>query len=247
MPDLPFGMQPTPDPQSFAVKAAKIQAEADAYASKRLGEFKPPTGITVTNIDGKPTVIASPSTSAPAGQLVTDDEMRLMGEEPIKFPPCEFPKCDNPAQNTIQSGAGKPLSINRKGELVFGKRQRLIVEGLSPREKTLVGAGLQGVVGPSGVQPAVQSVKSWVRVCEEHKNLPHAPKAPERRYKTGPYPSYILANARAAGVSTRTAKHASVQTVNGADGTQTFFVLDDDGMPGYKGKLREIPEGKRRA
>jgi hypothetical protein len=168
-----------------------------------------------------------------------------MGEEPQRAAPvCEFPKCDGAGTYQIFSQSGKPLSINRKGELVFGDAPPLGEHAMSPNEKAraLAGlpVGLEGIVGPSGVAvpAATLAPKSVLNVCHVHRVLPHAPKEPKKRYLTGPYASHQQAAARAhtVGARTRVTPEIRSQKVAGVD---QWYVMGDDGERGYKGSLVE--------
>lgn len=232
---------PTPEPQSPGFRKAHADGIASSIVAQGLADAaEPAPPLTVTTLDGVPTVIPRPSLggTGDVGQLVDDDALRLMGEEPLRFPRCEFPKCDGEGQYQIISGSGKPLSINRKGELVFGDPPPLAEAVMSPNDRARAMAGLSGVVGPSGIAAARQAPKSHVDVCQIHRNLPHAPKEPKRRYRSGPYSSYQAAAARAHAVGSRTRYECRMRSEK-VGGVDRWYVFGDDGAHGFKGSLVE--------
>ena len=193
-------------------------------------------------IDGVPTLVQREPLAggfAGIGRQVSNEDLETMGEEPLKFPVCQYPGCKGEGSYQIISGAGKPLSINRKGELVFGTPPEIIEQRMTPADKARLRAGLIGVIGP-GIGVATQAPRTHVDVCQIHQTLPHAPKKPSKRYESGPYDSFVSAAARAQRVSARTREEAKLRSVK-VDGKDQFYVQGDDGWLGYKGKLVQLP------
>jgi hypothetical protein len=255
-PGGPLGDIPaTPEPQSIDIKAGKARAWLTAQEVKALEKNAAAPASVVTTIDGVSTVIPRPARTGgiTAAQLMTDDDLRSIGEEPLKFPVCEFPGCKDEGRNQIVSGAGKPLSISRKGELVFGDPLPVEAYEMSPNDKTRAMASSlasalgteasQVVIGPSG-QVAQQAPKFHVNVCEFHRHLPTAPRKPRpQRYQSGPYASYIAARKRSARVALRTRVEPAVLAMRQADGTEAWFIKGDDGVRPPRGiKLTELKE-----
>lgn len=243
-PGGPLGDIPaTPEPQPFVYKAAKAKAwltSKETEALEKNAAVAPP--VTITTIDGVPTVIARPALSGEAGvgQLMTDEDLRALGEEPLRFPVCEFPGCKGEGRHQIVSGAGKPLSINHKGQLVFGDAPSVDAHEMSANDGARARAGLAGVVGPSG-QMGQQVPKFHVDVCQIHQTLPNAPRKPKQRYQSGPYTSYITARQRAAKVGLRTRVEPAVFPLKQKNGAELWFVRGDDGVRPPRGiQLTEL-------
>jgi hypothetical protein len=241
---LPF------DNQSTVTKAANVQAKATANAADRMLQSTDLVGpaVTVHNFDGVPTVVARPPLGAIRGiaQLVSEDELSAMGIDPERFPNCEVPGCKGQGRYKIISGSGKPLSINRHGQIVAGELQPLVEESMSRHDRARaelasIGIGQQfSRAGGAGVAPAQLSGKSFVNVCLEHQTLPVAPSAaPAKRYVSGPYAGYALATARRHSVMMRTRQEPEVFAVM-ENGRDAFYVRGDDGASGYSGKLVEL-------
>jgi hypothetical protein len=229
----------TPVLQSLAVKAGQAKAYLSDAETKALAQntaIDPP--IRVTTVDGVPTVIARPALTGEAGvgQQVPIEDLDALGMDRDTFPVCEFPACKGEGRHQIFSSAGKPLSINRKGELVFGDLDPMPHAGMSAADKSRAAAGLVGVVGPSGVV-GTQMPKCFVNVCQDHQALPHAPKkAAPKRYRSGPWSSYFRASHRAQQIGMRTRTEASVYPVK-TDGVDAWYIDGDDGAPGWQGEL----------
>jgi hypothetical protein len=220
----PYGTPtPTPTPQAPEVSAAQFIGKQSAQA---VSSLKLPTGpaARVVVIDGVPTVVSQASNIGEAGigQLVSDDDLRLFGEEPERFPACEFPGCKGEGRYSIIAGGGKPLSINKRGELEFGTPPPIDEYGMSPQDVTRAKAGLVGVIGPSGAVGR-QLPKSHVDVCLAHQSLPHAPGKPKTPRVAGPFKSYPRAGVEAHKVSLRVRSEAGIYSVK-RDGVDEFYV-----------------------
>lgn len=230
----------TPEPQSIAVKAGKAKAYLTDAEAKHIAATTPPApAVQVTTVDGVPTIIGRPNTPAAAATLVPDEELEALGlEVNSKFAQCEFPGCKGEGRYQIVSTAGKPVSINRKGELVFGERPPVPHAGMTAADKARAQAGAPpaGIVGPSGLV-GQQMAKFHLDVCFAHQTLPHAPKAPPKRYRSGPYASYFSAARRAEAIKIRTGSAGAAPVAANVDGAEVWYVVGDDGSPGWSGKL----------
>jgi hypothetical protein len=245
-PDPGFNPYAT-DPQSSAVKAGKLNAYLSGKETEALSkDATVEPAVRVTTIDGVPTVVArAPVGAAGVGQQVSEEDLRALGEEPLRFPVCEFPKCKGEGRNQIISSAGLPLSINREGQLVFGDPQHVDAHPMSANDKArALAQGLANTLGTEAseiiVSPSHQVgqrvAKCHVDVCDKHNHLPHAPRKPRTLWISGPYPSYFSARRRAAGVGLRTRHEPSVLAARDGD-REVWYVRGDDGAPGYKGGL----------
>ena len=176
---------PTPEPQTGAVEAGRYQGHRTGNALKSIKAIdaiqgiKGPRAARVVMIDGVPTVVSQAPNIGEAGtaQQVPNEDLPLMGETPEHWPTCEFPGCKGEGRYKIVAGSGKPLSISKCGELVFGAPPPVDVYGMSPGEQQ---RALVGVIGPSGVVGRI-APKSHVDVCLNHQHLPHAPSKPKPR------------------------------------------------------------------
>ena len=239
------GFTPTTEPQLLPVKAAMAKGKMSALDAQHAKLVPLPTVMQVT-VDGMPALASVPNGSVAAAQQATDQDLRLMGEEPLKFEACEVPGCKGEGRHEIRSGAGKPLSINSKGELVFHDVEPVHHYGMTASDKARAQAqaladvtGGQVIdlrIGPSG-QVARQAPKVHVNVCQIHQWLPHAPKEPKKQYASGPWSSYVVASARAHEVGLR-APGSAVQVISEQS---RFAVQGDDGIDLPRGiKLTEI-------
>lgn len=242
MPGGQGDMPASPEPQSLQVKAGKAKAWLNDTETKALAKnatAEPPVRVMI--IDGVPTVV--PRVTAPGaagtGQQVSDEDLDMIGADRITHPECEVPGCTNEGSNQIFSSAGKPLSINRQGQLVFGNAPAMPHAGMTAADRARAEAGIAGVVGPSGVM-AVQMPKCSVNVCWQHQTLPHAPKTAPKRFRSGPYGSYFAASRRAQEVGMRTRREPHVYPTKTAELTDEWWVEGDDGAAGYKGELEEL-------
>jgi hypothetical protein len=255
MPRGPFGeplLTPTASPQSAAVKAAQVIAQASAISAKygTLPDVEP--AVRVHNVDGVPTI----TPRAPrgrgfdsVGQQVSDEELAAMGDPRQRMPVCEVPGCGNESDYQIRVMSGKPLSVNRKGELVAGDLEPLDEFGMSANDRARAQAGM-GVIGPSHVPPARLTPKTHVDVCPLHHVLPLAPKRnpkPVPRYVSGPYGGMHLAQARAAVVNARARSEVARPEAANVEGAETWFVVGDDGQGDFRGRLVALPSDWRPA
>jgi hypothetical protein len=230
--------------QSSELIAANAVAKANQAAAERMAKSLDLAGpaVTVHTIDGVQTVVPrGPLGDARGiGTQVSDDELAAMDLDPEVFPACEFPRCKGEGRYRIQSATGRPLSINRDGQLVSGERRPVVHQRMSRHDRARARAGLQGVIGPgAGMAPAQLAEKTVVNVCLVHQNLPHAPIKSSLRFITGPYAGMVSASRRADDVRMRTGYEASVfvKKVNGKD---SFYVRGDDAQAGYSGTVEEI-------
>jgi len=225
------GYTPTPEPQSLAVKSAHAQAKLTEWGTASAEAQSP---ITITKIDGVDTVIARPALSGEAGvaQMVSDEDLRLMGEEPLKFPQCAAPGCKGEGRNQIISGAGKPVSVNHKGQLVFHDPEPVHHYGMSANDQALAQArGLANVTGGEVIdlrfhfsgQVARQAPKLHVDVCDLHRDLPRAPQKPKQEREAGPFASHVQASTEAHKVELRTRKTPRLTVVK-TSGSDQWFV-----------------------
>jgi hypothetical protein len=240
--DIPFENKTT------EVVAANVQAKATAAATDRTtAPVLPATQVYM--FDGVPTIVARPPLSdhRNVAQQVSVDELRAMDQDVEKWPDCEFPGCKpgkGQGRYKIISGAGKPLSINRDGQLVVGTPNPIVEEKMSALDRaraSLAGIGIEVAKfsASGGVQPAQLAPKSFVNVCLAHQTLPFAPKAPPKRFVSGPYPGIATASARANDVGLRTRRGGEVFSVK-RHGRDEFYVRGDDGAPGYAGILEDM-------
>jgi hypothetical protein len=240
-------LTPTASPQSAAVKAAQLVAQASAIAAK-YGTLPVEPAVRVHDVDGVPTITPRRPLGQgvnPIGQLVSDEELAAMGQPRRRMPVCDFPGCNNESSEKLMVVSGRPVSINRKGELVAGDFEPLDEFGMSANDRARAQLGM-GVIGPSNVPPARLTPKNYVDVCHLHRGLPlAAPKRkpkPTPRYVSGPYGGMHLAMARASVVNIRArAEVAKAEPVN-AEGREVWVVVGDDGQGDFAGKLHRLPE-----
>ena len=208
---------PTPTPQSSEFMKAKTEAMISDKVTNYVmaqGAAKPSAPVRVAVIDGAPTVIPTPNVvPTDIGQIVPAEDMHLFGEEPPSFPACEFPGCNGEGSYSIVSGSGKPLSINRKGELVFGDAPPIDEYGMTAAERN---RALLGVVGPSGAVGRMMP-KCHVAVCVTHRSLPHAPKKPKTEHREE-FTSYPRAAAAAHKIGLRTRTEPKITARKTLDG-----------------------------
>ena len=219
----PYGSPtPTPQPQAPEAQVGLFTAKQSAQAVNSLKLASGPAAR-ITMIDGVPHVVSTPAIGdANVGQQITDEDLRLFGEEPERFPACEFPGCKGEGRYQIVAANGKPLSINKRGELEFGTPPPIDEYGMSPQDVTRAKAGLVGVIGPSGAVGR-QLPKSHVDVCLAHQSLPHAPGKPKTPRVAGPFKSYPRAGVEAHKVSLRVRSEAGIYSVK-RDGVDEFYV-----------------------
>lgn len=251
MPNVDFIDSPL-DHSNPNVNSQTVAGLAAGWLSK-LDDAKPevPPAVTVHTLDGIPTAVGRAPIADPqnVGKLVSDDDLRAMGLEPLTWPQCEYPGCKESSNgNSIIAGSGKPLSINAAGELVFGKLPPLAEHGLSELDRARIAAGLppegSAGVGPSFIKAATIAPKHFVHVCLKHSNLPTAPQpAPEAPKMSGPYSGIASARKRANEVAARL-RSDEVRVVSvKVDGSDAFYVVGDDGEKtrSLRGKLTEAP------
>jgi hypothetical protein len=206
----------TPEPQSPEVQAGRFLAQVTNQSIEGVSLPTVPP-VSVTTVDGVPVVVSTPkiggANDAGVAQIVPDEDLRLFGEEPPSFPVCEFPACKGEGRNQIISGAGRPLSINRKGELVFGDPPPVDEYGMTAAERN---RALAGIVGPSGAVGRILP-KSHIDVCEVHRSLPHAPKKPKTEHREV-FTSYPKASAAAHKIALRTRTEPKVTARKTPDG-----------------------------
>lgn len=233
-----------PNQTSANAPAAAAGKAADA-ATERLSQGTDVIGpaVQVYDLDGQAVIMPRvPLGNVPnrAGQMVPPEELEAMGEEFIRQPQCDVPGCRNESQFSKRSSSGRPLSVNRRHEIVLGDLKPIHVEGMTRNQRARAQAGLKDVIGPSGadVRPAVLSEKSVVFLCLDHQYIPFAPdsKPAPKRYVSGPYSGLFQASARADIVAGRTGRAPTVDSVK-LDGTELFYVIGDDGSDGYAGTL----------
>jgi hypothetical protein len=230
--------------QTTEIAKAAAAGAAAAAATGRLSAGVDILGpvVMVYDLDGQPVIVPRPPLgNAPdrAGQLVPNDELEAMGQEVERWPVCEVPSCHGEGRYQILSSAGRPLSINRKSELVLGDLKPMHEEKMTANDRARARAGLTGVIGPSGVAPAQLAVKSFVNVCLDHQFLEAAPYKSPKRYVSGPCSGLFKASERADQVAGRTGRAPTVDSVK-VNGTEVFYVIGDDGSDGYQGKLTAL-------
>jgi hypothetical protein len=240
--------------QSADIKAGAAAAQADGAATNILATYMASEpAVTVTTIDGVPTVIGrNPVGVAGIAKQVSNEDLDAMGIHHEVFPECEFPKCKGEGRSKIFSSAGRPLSINRKGELEFGELKPIPPRPMTINDRSRAVAGLRDVAGPSGLAGVVgpsgagfvasQSPKAFVSVCFAHEQLPRAEaKAEPKRFRSGPYTSHIQAIKRANEIGLRQHRDPRLVPARDTDNSIVWFIEGDDGATGYKGTLTEMP------